>query len=128
MASGETSETRFKTPQASHHLRMSPEMFRALALAIYTLSVRELETCSPRRLLTEVLNDPGKPIFKLSVRRLDATCRLDKIMGAVKLSVRIDSAANDRLREFREYAEGKLGRPVSVMEAVNVCIHSFNGS
>ena len=128
MAEARKQEASITTPQASHHLRMNPEMFRALAFALYTLSVRQLETCSPRRLLTHVLNDPKLPIFRLNVKSLDETCRLDKLIGAVKLSVRIDSTTNDRLREFREYAEGKLGRPVSVVEAVNVCLRTFNGS
>ena len=114
--------------QASHHLRMNAETFRALAEALYKMSARDLQTCSPRRFLTAVLSDPKAKVFGLKTKKLDKLCQLEKLTGAVKLSIRIDSATNDRLRELREYAEAKLGRPISVLEAVYVCIGTFHGS
>lgn len=114
--------------QASHHLRMNAETFRALAEALYKMSAKDLQTCSPRRFLTQVLTDPKAKAFALKTKKLDKLCQLEKLTGAVKLSIRIDSATNDRLRELREHAERELGRPVSVLEAVYVCICTYNGN
>jgi hypothetical protein len=74
------------------------------------------------------LNDPSGAIFEININELDKICNLDSLVGAVRISIRIDSSVNDRLRNFREHAERQLGRPVSVLEAVNACICTFNGA
>jgi len=113
--------------QATHRLHVSQCAFRTLSEALFNLSVRELATCSPRRLLTHVLKDPDRPLFKLKINELDGICRPDTLIGSVRINIRIDSSANDLLREFREYAEKQLGRPVSVLEAIHACVYVVNG-
>lgn len=112
--------------QATHRLQVNAATFRALSQALFNLSARELTTCSPRRLLTYVLNDVDRPLFGLSINELNGLCSPDALMGTVRVNVRIDSSVNDRLREFRDYAEQQLGRPVSVLEAVHACIYVIN--
>ncbi|MDE1918296.1 MAG: hypothetical protein KGJ57_20460 [Sphingomonadales bacterium] len=58
---------------------------------------------------------------------MDAVCRAEILTGRVKVNIRVDSSVNDRIREFREYAQRRLGRPVSVIEAVNACAYAMNG-
>jgi len=99
-------------------------MFRAMSLAMHKLSMRELATCSPRRLLTYVLNEPENTVFTLTFSELDRLCNAANLSGAVRVNIRLDSTVNDRLREFRDHAEHQLGRPVSVLEAINACIHA----
>lgn len=101
-------------------------MFRDLSLALFNLSVRELQTCSPRRLLTHVLSDPQHAIFKLNISDLNKLCNPDSLGGTVRVNIRLDSSINDCLREFREQAEQQLGRQVSVLEAINACIYVIN--
>lgn len=113
--------------QATHRLHLNQRAFRALSEALFNLSVRELATCSPRRLLTHVLKDPDQSLFKLKINELDRICRPDTLIGPVRINIRIDSSANDLLREFREYAEKQLGRPVSVLEAIHACVYVVNG-
>jgi hypothetical protein len=113
--------------QATHRLHLNPIAFRALSEALFNLSVRELATCSPRRLLTHVLKDPDRPVFRLGVKELDGICNSDTLIGSVRINIRIDSSINDLLREFREYAEKQLGRPVSVLEAIHACVYVVNG-
>lgn len=127
MASGNPGGNDRSRAQTAHQLMMSPSSFKALSLAIHNLSVRELEFCSPRRLLTEVLNDGSAPLLRLSANELEKICHPDALAGKVKLNIRVDSSVNDRLREFREYAERHLGRSVSVIEAVNACAYAMNG-
>lgn len=112
--------------QVAQRVRMNPATFRALSLALFNLSVRELQTCSPRRLLTHVLSDPQRSIFKLKINDLDELCNLESLSGTVRVNIRLDSSVNDCLREFRENAEGQLGRSVSVLEAINACIYVIN--
>ena len=109
--------------QAAHRVRMNPAMFQAMSLALYKLSVRELQTCSPRRLLTHVLTESQGSIFRINIRELDAICNLDHLAGTVRVNIRLDSSVNAQLREFRENAEQQLGRAVSVLEAINACIY-----
>jgi hypothetical protein len=66
--------------------------------------VRELELCSPRRLLTSVLQDRDAPLLRLSLNELERICHHDALTGKVKLNIRVDSSVNDRLRDFREHA------------------------
>ncbi len=101
-------------------------MFREMSLAMHKLSMRELATCSPRRLLTNVLTEPGGTVFKLSFSELDKLCDSATLSGTVRIHLRIDSAVNDRLREFRDHAERQIGRSVSVLEAINACIYAVN--
>ena len=77
-------------------------------------------------MLTKVLTDPDNHIFNLSVNELEDICNADALIGTIRLNIRIDSIVNDRLREFREYAEAQLGRPASVLEAINACIYVTN--
>lgn len=109
--------------QATHRVHVNPLTFRAMSEALFKLSVREHITCSPRRLLTQVLTDPGNQIFKLSVNELKDICNADALIGTIRVNIRIDSSVNDRLREFREHADAQLGRPVSVLEAIQACIY-----
>lgn len=113
--------------QATHRLHVNQRVFRALSEALFNLSVRELATCSPRRLLTHVLKDPDRPLFRLKNNELDGICNPDTLIGSVRINIRIDSSANDLLREFRDYAEKQLGRPVSVLEAIHACVYVVNG-
>ena len=112
--------------QATHRVHVNALTFRALSEALFNISVLEHVTCSPRRLLTKVLTDPDNHIFNLSVNELEEICNADTLIGTIRLNIRIDSIVNDRLREFREYAEAQLGRPASVLEAINACIYVTN--
>lgn len=112
--------------QTAHRLKMSPAAFRALSLALHNLSSRELELCSPRRLLTTVLSSSRREIFHIPLSKLDGICRHDALVGEVAINIRIDSRINDRLRDFRDDAGRKLGRSVSVIEAINACAHVLN--
>jgi hypothetical protein len=105
---------------------MSPAAFRALSLALHHLSSRELEFCSPRRLLTTVLTSAGGEIFHIPLRDLERICHHDALVGEVPVNVRVDSRINDRLRDFREEASRRLGRSISVIEAINACAHVMN--
>lgn len=105
---------------------MNPATFRAMSEALFNLSVRELETFSPRRMLTHVLSNPANPLFKLEFSELDRICNADTLMGSIRVNIRLDSSINDRLREFREHAEQLLGRSVSVLEAIQACIYVIN--
>jgi len=126
MAQGNSGDIKGSKAQTAHRLMMNPSTFKALSLAIHNLSVRELELSSPRRLLTSVLQDDGRLLLGLSINELDAICHADRLAGQVKLNIRVDSSVNDQLRQFREYAEQRLGRPVSVIEAVNACVYAMN--
>jgi hypothetical protein len=69
---------------------MSPAAFRALSLALHNLSSRELELCSPRRLLTTVLSSEGvKYSIYLSVNWMHLPSRCAGWRGAI--NIRIDS-------------------------------------
>ncbi|MDE2441979.1 MAG: hypothetical protein KGP14_13230 [Betaproteobacteria bacterium] len=57
---------------------------------------------------------------------MDEVCKLESLAGTVRVNIRLDSSVNDCLREFREHAEGQLGRSVSVLEAINACIYVIN--
>jgi hypothetical protein len=57
---------------------------------------------------------------------LDGICRHDALVGEVAVNIRIDSRVNDRLRDFRDDAGRRLGRSVSVIEAINACAHVLN--
>ena len=112
--------------QTAHRLKMSPAAFRALSLALHNLSSRELELCSPRRLLTTVLSSAKREIFHIPLNVLDGICHHDALVGEVPINIRVDSTINDRLRDFREEAGRRLGRSVSVIEAINACAHVLN--
>lgn len=112
--------------QTAHRLKMSPAAFRALSLAMHNLSSRELEFCSPRRLLTTVLTDLEARIFHMPINELEDTCHADRLIGDVQVNIRVDSSINDRLREFRDDAARRLGRSVTVIEAINACAHVMN--
>lgn len=105
---------------------MSPAAFRALSLALHNLSSRELELCSPRRLLTTVLSSEKREIFHIPLNVLDGICHHDALVGEVPINIRVDSTINDRLRDFREEAGRRLGRSVSVIEAISACAHVLN--
>lgn len=105
---------------------MSPAAFRALSLALHNLSSRELELCSPRRMLTTVLSSAKREIFHIPLNVLDGICHHDALVGEVPVNIRVDSAINDRLRDFREEAGRRLGRSVSVIEAISACAHVLN--
>lgn len=126
MADSRVKSSKPDLAQAAHRVRMNPATFRAMSLALFNLSVRELQTCSPRRLLTHVLTEPNRSIFNVNINELDELCNPDRLTGTVRVNIRLDSAVNDRLRKFREQAERQLGRPVSVLEAINACIHVIN--
>ena len=115
-----------REPQATHRLHISEAAFRSLVLAIYHVSVRERDICSPRRLLTVVLNAPENPIFQLENSLLNRLCDSDVVAGQLQINIRIDSAVNDQMRLFREHAERRLSRPVSVAEAVYACSYVAN--
>jgi len=108
-------------PQATHRLQISEAAFKALVLAIYHQSMRDLSICSPRRLLTAVLKDTENRLFRLDDRQLARLCNSDVVAGRLVINVRIDQSANTRMRRFRDHAERRLGRPVSVAEAVHAC-------
>lgn len=118
-------ETR-REPQATHRLHISEAAFRSLVLAIYHVSVRERDICSPRQLLTAVLNAPESPLLQLEGNLLNRLCDSDVVAGRLQINIRIDSAVNDQMRLFREHAELRLGRPVSVAEAVYACSYVAN--
>jgi hypothetical protein len=109
---------------ATHHLNVSKAFFRALCDAIGELSIKASDLYSFRRLLIYVLADRKDDLYHLDAGVLDDLCNPDKVTGTIRLSVRIDSRHNDLLRDFRDYAEAKLYRPVSVAEAVRVCIYA----
>lgn len=123
MADSNVKSPKARSAQAAHRVHMNPAMFRAMSQALFNLSVRELETFSPRRMLTHVLSEPGNPVFKLEINELDRICNSDLLAGSIRVNIRVDSSINDRLREFREYAEQQLGRSVSVLEAIYACIY-----
>ena len=100
MTSGED-----RLPQTAHRLRMNPAMFETLALALFNLTVRELKIFSPRRLVAQALTGPNTAVFKLKDAELEKICDSGNLSGAIRINIRIDSRTNDRLREFREFAE-----------------------
>jgi hypothetical protein len=103
---------------------MSPAAFGRLVWRC-TTSSRELELCSPRRLLTTVLTDLEARIFHMPINELEAFVML--IAGwRCAVNIRVDSSINDRLRDFRDDAARRLGRSVSVIEAINACAHVLN--
>jgi len=108
-------------PQATHRLLLSEAAFKALVLAIYHQSMRDLAICSPRGLLTAVLKDTENRLFRLDDRQLARLCNSDVVAGRLVINVRIGQSANVRMRRFRDHAERRLGRPVSVAEAVHAC-------
>ncbi|MBF5091018.1 hypothetical protein F1640_13505 [Novosphingobium sp. NBM11] len=57
---------------------------------------------------------------------MDAICHLDNLIGEVQVNIRVDSVVNARLREFRDQASNRLGRTVSVIEAIYACAHVMN--
>ncbi|KUR74240.1 hypothetical protein AQZ50_18215 [Novosphingobium sp. Fuku2-ISO-50] len=57
---------------------------------------------------------------------MEAICRHDALIGEVQVNIRVDSKINDRLRDFRDEAGRRLGRSVSVIEAINACAHVLN--
>jgi len=109
---------------ATHHIRVSKAFFGALCAAISELSMNTLDLYSFKRLLTFVLASPDRPLLRLNTAVLNELCDAEKVTGDIRLTVRIESRHNDLLREFREHAEAKLGRPVSVTEAMRVCVHA----
>ncbi|MDR3438808.1 hypothetical protein [Telmatospirillum sp.] len=112
---------RREEPQATHRLQISEAAFKALILAIYHQSARELDICSPRRLLTAVLKDKENRLSRLDDQQLHRLCNCDVVTGRLAINIRIDSSVNGLMRSFRDHAERRLGRPVSVAEAVYVC-------
>jgi hypothetical protein len=126
MKEDQTGDSQLTRSQTAHRLKMSPAAFRALSLALHHLSSRELEFCSPRRLLTTVLTSAGGEIFHIPLRDLERICHHDALVGEVPVNVRVDSRINDRLRDFREEASRRLGRSISVIEAINACAHVMN--
>lgn len=108
---------------ATHNLHVSYRFFETICRAINMLSVQQHELYSLRRLVMRILGNPGRPLYTLDNKTLEAICQPHRVSGGVRLTLRIDSAANDRLREFREHAEHSLGRPVSVGEALLACAH-----
>jgi|GEM_PF-4131967 len=112
---------RLEGPQATHRLQLSEAAFMALVLAIYHQSARDLGICSPRRLLTAVLKDKGNRLFRLDDGQLATLCNRDLVAGRLAINIRIDSSVNTLLRRFRDHAEHRLGRSVSVAEAVYAC-------
>lgn len=108
-------------PQATHRLHLSEAAFKALALAIYHQSMRDLGICSPRRLLTEVLKDKENRLSRLDDGQLARLCNCDAVAGRLVINIRIDQSVNIAMRRFRDHAERRLGRPVSVAEAVHAC-------
>jgi hypothetical protein len=107
---------------------MNAATFKAMCLAIYNLSIANLESYSPRRMLTYVLTDASDPLFKLDISELEGIFQPEPLFGSVRVNIRLDSAVNNRLREFRDHFEQKLGRPVSVLEAISACIYVINRS
>lgn len=126
MREHQTGDDERSRSQTAHRLRMSLAAFRELNLALHNLSARELEFCSPRRLLTTVLESSGREIFNIPFNELDDICRQDALAGDVQVSIRVDSSINDQLREFRDDAGRRLGRSVSVIEAINACAYVLN--
>jgi len=84
--------------------------------------MKRLDLYSFRRLLGNVLASPLRPLYAVHTDLLEELCDGEKVSGDIHLTVRIDSRHNDLLREFRDHAESKLGRPVSVAEAMRVCV------
>lgn len=126
MKEDQTGDSYQPRSQTAHRLKMSPAAFRALSLALHNLSSRELELCSPRRLLTTVLSSAKGEIFHIPLNVLDCLCHHDALVGEVPINIRVDSTINDRMRDFREEAGRRLGRSVSVIEAINACAHVLN--
>jgi len=112
---------RQEEPQATHRLQFSEAAFKALMLAIYYQSMRDLSICSPRGLLTAVLKDTENRLFRVDDGQLARLCNSDAVAGGVILHIRIDRSVNLLMRRFRDHAERRLGRPVSVAEAVHAC-------
>ena len=117
-----------RSAQTAHRIWMNAATFKAMCLAIYNLSIANLESYSPRRMLTYVLTDASDPLFKLDISELEGICQPEPLFGSVRVNIRLDSAVNNRLREFRDHFEQKLGRPVSVLEAISACIYVINRS
>ena len=115
-----------RDPQATHRLYISEAAFKSLVLAIYHLSVREFDICSPRRLLTEVLKGAESPLSRLDDGQLNRVCDSSVVSGRLRVTIRLDSSVNDLMREFRENAEYRLGRSISVAEAVYACSYAAN--
>lgn len=126
MADSNAKNSKHGSAQAVQRVYMNPSTFRAMSLALFNLSVRELVTCSPRRMLTHALSDPKISTCMFNISELNEVCNLEALTGTIRVNIRIDSSVNDRLREFREHAEQKLARPVSVLEAINACIYVIN--
>jgi len=108
-------------PQATHRLQISEAAFRELALAIYHQSLRDFAFSSPRQVITAVLNAPENRLYQLDDAQLDQICDIDVVEGRLRVNIRLDSNTNDRMRSFRDHAEHRLGRPVSVVEAIHAC-------
>jgi hypothetical protein len=106
---------------------VSKAFFYALCGAISERSMNTLELYSFRRLLTYVLAGRNDLLYRIDTGVLDDLCNAERVSGDIRLTVRIESKHNDLLRAFREDAEGKLGRPVSVAEAVRVCVFAVAG-
>jgi hypothetical protein len=117
-------EVHERSRSATHHIKVSKAFFGALCGAICELSMQTDDLYSFRRLLSFVLANPVSPLFGTDSVVLDRLCDADKVNGNIHLTVRIESRHNDLLREFREHAEAQLGRPVSVAEAMLVCVHT----
>lgn len=118
-------ENREAIRSATHHLRVSKPFFYALCGAICELSTQRHDLYSFRRLLGSVLVNPLRPLYAVNADVLDGLCQAESVSGDIHLTVRIDSRHNDLLREFREHAELQLGRPVSVAEAMRVCVFTI---
>lgn len=120
-------EAQDRSRNATHHIKVSKAFFRALCDAISEISISTLDLYSFKRLLIHVLANPSAPLFRVDTAVLDRLCDLEKLSGDIRLTVRIESGHNDLLREFREYAEAKLARPISVTEAMRVCVYTVTG-
>lgn len=112
--------------QATHRLQISEAAFKALVLAIYRQSLRDLDFCSPRGVLTAVLKDEEDRLSRLDDRQLDKVCDVGAVEGPLRVNIRLDSSINDLMRRFREHAELRLGRSISVAEAVHACSYVAN--
>jgi len=73
-----------------------------------------------------ILKEEKSRILALNDRQLDQLCKSDVVIGRMTVNIRIDSSVNAQMRRLREHAEQRLGRPVSVAEAVYVCCNVAN--
>lgn len=128
MADSNAKKSEERSAQTAHRILMNPVTFQAMSLAMYNLSIANLQSYSPRRMLTDVLTDAHGPLFRLNISELAGICQPEHLFGSVRVNIRLDSAVNNRLREFRDHSEQKLGRPVSVLEAISACIYVINRS